>query len=100
MPGLLTTVWVVWAYALGQVATGGPGQVDLVSGALAAAALAIAVTLRYAGRLPAGPSGHQGPSLAAVLRQHAARTRLPRLRDPDSAGNPRPRAPSAYPPAA
>ena len=91
---------MVWAYAFGLFATGTGGHTDLVTGALAVALLTVTITLRYAARLLSRPSSHSGPAVAAVLRQRATRTRLPRLLDPDSAGNPRPRAPSAYRPAA
>lgn len=95
----LSTTWVLWAYALLHLAgPGEPGQLVVGAAVGAATLLAVAVAARTAvGRLtellvPAG----------RTLRgwRRTRRSRPARLFDPDAAGRPRPRAPSAVPPVA
>jgi hypothetical protein len=60
---------------------------------LAAAALAVAGLVILAARRPAASVASDVP--AGRVSEHAGRTIFIRLRDPDAAGRPRPRAPSA-----
>jgi Family of unknown function (DUF6412) len=92
-----TLVDVTWLGALWQVlgvlAEVGPAGLlagtAAVASALLVAALAALIVLR---RALAGP----GPAVACrALRDRANRIGVPRHRDPDAAGRPRPRAPSA-----
>ncbi|GAB2830949.1 hypothetical protein GCM10027176_39150 [Actinoallomurus bryophytorum] len=62
---------------------------------LAAAALAVAGLVILAARRPAASVAPGVPAGHASLRERAGRTVFIRLRDPDAAGRPRPRAPSA-----
>jgi Family of unknown function (DUF6412) len=62
---------------------------------LAAAALAVAAVVILAARRPAASLAPDAPAASASLRERAGRTVFVRLRDPDAAGRPRPRAPSA-----
>jgi hypothetical protein len=83
---------LLWALALLLSPT--PSTTQLVLGlAVVLAALIVAAatgTGTWRAQLPAVP-GQKAPS---------REFRLPRLADPDAAGRPRPRAPSAYPTAA
>jgi hypothetical protein len=87
---LLLGCWVL-------IALQGPAQgpaTPLVLG-LAAVAVALLVVLAAAAVIPLPP---RRPAAAGVgLAARARIRRLPRLLDPDAAGRPRPRAPSAYP---
>ncbi|GAA3753590.1 hypothetical protein GCM10022225_42870 [Plantactinospora mayteni] len=85
------------AYALAQVGTPtGPAVEALAGAAVLAAASLLAVAL--AGRLPAGRDGAvDRVRQTATFRQRSRRSRIPRQLDPDAAGRPRPRAPSAHP---
>jgi hypothetical protein len=67
---------------------------------LAVATLAVAGLVALVARRPATVTGAGGPAHALALRERASRTTFLRLRDPDAAGRPRPRAPSAGPRAA
>ncbi|WP_329234423.1 DUF6412 domain-containing protein [Actinoallomurus sp. NBC_01490] len=62
---------------------------------LAAAALAVAGLVLLAARRPAVRLAPEGPARSLALRSRARRTAIVRLCDPDAAGRPRPRAPSA-----
>jgi hypothetical protein len=62
---------------------------------LVAAALAVAGLVILAARRPAASVTPEAPARSASLRERAGRTVFVRLRDPDAAGRPRPRAPSA-----
>jgi hypothetical protein len=61
---------------------------------LAAAALAVAGLVMLAARRPAAPQPPDAPARVA-LRERAGQATFVRSRDPDAAGRPRPRAPSA-----
>jgi hypothetical protein len=87
-------LWGFWVLATLQSPTSSSAQLAL---GLAVVAAALLVVLAAAG-LPI-------PTVAARARfgvsgDQAQRRRVPRLIDPDAAGRPRPRAPSAYPAAA
>lgn len=84
-PGLLGA----WAVALA-------GQPTEVAFAVAVALLAVAVAGQLRGALRATPERPVGWAAAPVR----ARAAVPRYLDPDAAGRPRPRAPSAHPSAA
>jgi hypothetical protein len=87
-------LWGFWVLATLQSPTSSSAPVAL---GLAVVAAALLVVLAAAGpRMPARtvPTGVR----PAGNRTH--RRRVPRLIDPDAAGRPRPRAPSAYPAAA
>ncbi len=79
-----------------------PGQPGLVVSALAVAVLAgvLAVCLASAARLDRIAATVPLTGRAAALREKSWRAAFQRLRDPDAAGRPRPRAPSAAPAAA
>ncbi|MFB9835834.1 DUF6412 domain-containing protein [Actinoallomurus acaciae] len=62
---------------------------------LAAAALAVAGLVLLAARRPAVRPTPEVSARSVSLRSHARRTAIVRLCDPDAAGRPRPRAPSA-----
>jgi hypothetical protein len=62
---------------------------------LAAAALAVAGLVILAARHPAVHPAPDTPTRSAALRERAGRAVFIRLCDPDAAGRPRPRAPSA-----
>jgi hypothetical protein len=87
-------LWGFWVLAALQSPAPSSGHLAL---GLAVVAAALLVVLAAAG-LPAprvaAPSGFPGAA------QRARARRVPRLIDPDAAGRPRPRAPSAYPAAA
>ncbi|MEV1285623.1 DUF6412 domain-containing protein [Micromonospora sp. NPDC049679] len=91
MPGFLTSVAGVWAYAYAQIAAVPSHPAELL--AVAATLLAVAVTLRLVARLrlPADDPARQG----TTMRERARRAGVPRQLDPDAAGRPRPRAPTA-----
>jgi hypothetical protein len=90
-------MWGFWVLttlvdpALVDPARGGTSATSLVLGvALVAAALLIVAAIGLPVLVPAGTPG---------VRAYARRARTaarPRLLDPDAAGRPRPRAPSAY----
>jgi hypothetical protein len=61
----------------------------------AAAALAVAGLVILAARHPAPHRAPDGRVRSVALRERAGRAVFLRLRDPDAAGRPRPRAPSA-----
>jgi Family of unknown function (DUF6412) len=77
---------------------------QLAGGAAGIAALAVvaagAVLLTLVVALRAVPVPTGGMLTSAAVRQQAERTAFLQLRDPDAAGRPRPRAPSARPRAA
>ncbi|WP_422771550.1 DUF6412 domain-containing protein [Plantactinospora sp. WMMC1484] len=96
--GWLAAVLLGWlAYALIQLGTPtGPLVESLAGAAVLAAASLVAIAL--AGRLPAGPDATVDRTRqSATFRQRSRRLRTPRQLDPDAAGRPRPRAPSAHP---
>jgi hypothetical protein len=62
---------------------------------LTAAALAVAGLVLLAVRRPAVRHAPEGPARSPALRSRTRRTTTVRLCDPDAAGRPRPRAPSA-----
>jgi hypothetical protein len=62
---------------------------------LAAAALAVAGLVILAARRPAVHLAPETGTRSTALRERASRAVFIRLRDPDGAGRPRPRAPSA-----
>jgi Family of unknown function (DUF6412) len=62
---------------------------------LAAAALAVAGLVILAARRPAAGTAADAPAGSVSLRERAGRMVFVRLRDPNAAGRPRPRAPSA-----
>jgi hypothetical protein len=62
---------------------------------LAAAALAVAGLVILAARRPAVGVATDAPAGSGSLRERAGRTIFIRLRDPNAAGRPRPRAPAA-----
>ena len=83
---------LLWVFAL--VVSPAPSSSHLLL-TLAAVAAALLLLLATSGvAAPAGPA-----PMAAAAHRAGARG-LPRLRDPEAAGRPRPRAPSAYPTAA
>jgi hypothetical protein len=86
--------WGFWVLAALQ--SPAPSSAHLALG-LAVVATALMVVLAAAG-LPAPavsvPAGFRG------VAQRARARSIPRLSDPDAAGRPRPRAPSAFPAAA
>jgi hypothetical protein len=63
---------------------------------LAAAALAVAGLVILAARHPAVHLTPDNRVRSVALRERAGRAVFIRLRDPDAAGRPRPRAPSAH----
>jgi Family of unknown function (DUF6412) len=86
---------VLWLSSIAQITTASPlGNAGLLA-VVAAVALAAFATLL------ARRAGRPVPALHVVraigVRQRAARTAFVRQRDPDAAGRPRPRAPSADP---
>lgn len=84
----------LWAYAGAQLASISVHPAELLAGAaLAAAMFAVAIAVRVVVR-PVGTV--DSARRAATLRDRARRLRVPRQLDPDSAGRPRPRAPSAF----
>ncbi|MEU7902938.1 DUF6412 domain-containing protein [Actinoplanes sp. NPDC049118] len=86
---LLLGFWV-----LAAVQSPAPGASSQLVLGLAAVAAAMLVVLAAA--VPAVPAPR--PAAAGPARGVRARAgRLPRLLDPDAAGRPRPRAPTAYP---
>lgn len=64
---------------------------------LAAATLAVAGLVILIARRPVVVGHAETPARTLALRERAARTTFLRLRDPDAAGRPRPRAPSVSP---
>jgi hypothetical protein len=82
------TLWATIGFALVDAA--GPPVPLLLA---AAAVFAVAVLAQVLA--PAAPSPVGAAVRGAVLRDRARHRRLPRLLDPDGAGRPRPRAPSA-----
>ncbi|GLY76453.1 DUF6412 domain-containing protein [Actinoallomurus iriomotensis] len=62
---------------------------------LAAAALAVAGLVLLAARRPAVRFAAEGAGPSPAMRSRARRTAIVRLCDPNAAGRPRPRAPSA-----
>jgi hypothetical protein len=62
---------------------------------IAAAALAVAGLVLLAARRTAVRRAPEGPAWSPALRSRARRTTIVRLLDPDAAGRPRTRAPSA-----
>lgn len=96
MYGSLAGVGALWAYAFGQFPAGGTGSAELITGTLAVALLAVAITLRLA-HLGLLPPSRVVCRRVSVPRGSDRRVRTPRVLDPDAAGRPRPRAPSAYP---
>ena len=87
-------LWGFWALlALQSPAPSG----QLALGLATVVAAAVLITLAAAVlRLPAPPPA---AGLVSAARRRITR-RLPRLLDPDAAGRPRPRAPTAHPEAA
>jgi hypothetical protein len=86
-------LWGFWVL----VALQSPMSSSHLALGLAVVAAALLVVLAAAGvpLLPAARAGGMGQ-----VRSSARPRRIPRLLDPDAAGRPRPRAPSAYPMAA
>jgi len=80
-------VWV--ACLLAGVAIAGSADLTVVAATLVVTAL---LTLHVAASLHVEPARR---TQDATLRERARRTRVARLCDPDAAGRPRPRAPSA-----
>jgi hypothetical protein len=93
-------LWGFWVLATLQSAVpssvGPPSPAQFALG-LAVVAAALLVVVAAAGlpiRLRSAPNGFRATGDRARIR------RVPRLIDPDAAGRPRPRAPSAFPAAA
>lgn len=82
-----------WVYAALQSPAAGSSAQLVLGLAVVAAALLVVLAAAAALPLPALRPVSAGPGLAARVRTR----RLPRLLDPDAAGRPRPRAPSACP---
>jgi Family of unknown function (DUF6412) len=82
--------WGLWVLAALQ--SSAPSAHVALGLAVVAAALLVVLAAACLPVLPAAPAGRVGP-----VRPSARMRRLPRLLDPDAAGRPRPRAPSAYP---
>ena len=105
----MLTVWVAlvtWLAGLGQ-ATGhvllaqpGPSAVAVTALAVTVLACALAACLATAAWLGRITAAVPLTSRAAALREKSWRAAFLRQRDPDAAGRPRPRAPSADPAAA
>lgn len=81
-------LWSLWDTGTNPAALLGVAAVAVTG--LAVLTITRALTVRR-------PGGGTGPvtARATALRRRAHGMRLPRLRDPDAAGRPRPRAPSA-----
>jgi Family of unknown function (DUF6412) len=88
-------LWGFWALVAFQ--SPAPGSAHLVLG-LAVVAAALLVVLAAAGVPAPAPSRSSGVNPRGA--RDATSRPLPRLFDPDAAGRPRPRAPSAHPAAA
>jgi hypothetical protein len=82
-----------WVHAALQSPLGGSSTSLVLGLAVVAAALLVVLAAAAAIALPALRPASAGPGPAARVRTR----RLPRLLDPDAAGRPRPRAPSACP---
>jgi hypothetical protein len=91
-------LWGFWVLVALQspVSSVGPSSAQFALG-LAVVAAALLVVLAAAGLAVPALSAPGG--LRLVVRKAGVR-RVPRLIDPDAAGRPRPRAPSAFPAAA
>jgi hypothetical protein len=83
--------WGFWVLAALQSPTPSSAQWALGLAVVAAALLVVLAAAGLPATAPAVPRGFRG-----VVRRPAVR-RVPRLIDPDAAGRPRPRAPSAFP---
>jgi hypothetical protein len=92
---------MLWAYAALTDTTSltGATSAHLVAGLAASAAVLLAVVLAAALVSAALPSAVRAHGFPAATRRRPSRG-LPRLIDPDAAGRPRSRAPSAAPSAA
>jgi hypothetical protein len=88
VPAVLVTLYATILVALVD-------GVALPTVPLAAVATLLALAVLAQVMLPVGPDQRPALALGAVLHARARRRRLPRAIDPDSAGRPRPRAPSA-----
>ena len=86
----MVTIAGLWAYALGQLAGLSTQPAELLAGAAVAVAALLALYLVARLDVPVEDPGHR----ASTMRQRAHRAAVPRHRDPDAAGRPRPRAPS------
>jgi hypothetical protein len=90
---------MVWAYAalLDVSGVSDPTGMHLVAGLAVSVLLAVVVAAALvAGALPSAVRAHGFPAVTARRRARG----VPRLIDPDAAGRPRSRAPSAVPSAA
>jgi Family of unknown function (DUF6412) len=87
--------WVLATWALVTAQSPAPSAHLALGLAVVAAALLVALAVAGGSVLPSAPAGGAGQ-----VRPRARTQRIARLLDPDAAGRPRPRAPSAYPAAA
>ncbi|MBY8873443.1 DUF6412 domain-containing protein [Micromonospora sp. PLK6-60] len=94
MPGTLSVVTSLWAYALTGLTLLADRPGDLLAGAAMVAALLLTALLAARPRAPRGPAR---VGRAAGVRDRARRRGVPRQVDPDAAGRPRPRAPGHRP---
>jgi len=97
---LLAVVAQLW-HAAGHLVLAPGGQPGLAVSALAITVLAGALTVCLASAARLGRLSASVPLISrAALREKSWRTAFLAQRDPDAAGRPRPRAPSAVPAAA
>jgi hypothetical protein len=87
---------VIWLGAfwrlVGVLAEVGPAGVLVATAVTAGVLLTVVLAARVLRRVDSGP----GPLVTRrILRAQAGRTGIPRHRDPDASGRPRPRAPTA-----
>jgi hypothetical protein len=87
-------LWGFWVLAALQSPTSSSAQVALGLAVVAAALLVVVAAAGLPIPLRPAPRGFRAAGARARIR------RVPRLSDPDAAGRPRPRAPSAFPAAA
>ena len=94
---MVLTAMAAWTHLVAQLAALSihPGQ--LVSGAAVAAAALLAVTIAVHLVARVRVAADQPDRRAFTLRERGRRRPVPRQLDPDAAGRPRPRAPSAHP---
>ncbi len=96
--GLLADLWQATGHLL--LTPSGPAGLAVAALTVSVLAGALAVGLASGARLGRIAAAVPLISRAAALREKAWRAGFQRQRDPDAAGRPRPRAPSAVPAAA
>jgi Family of unknown function (DUF6412) len=84
-------LWGFWVLAALPSPASRPSDLVLGLAVVAAALLVVAAAAGLPVLAPSAPAGFR------VTAGRARAFRLPRLLDPDAAGRPRPRAPTAYP---